>query len=195
MDTVELYTRLPTDLQNYVKGFMWVWERFGLKKKQVKWAPDPNAYYIMIRRKPRNVRWNPQWPYFFEYRRQRDYFQWRIVLTYHVQNSDSTVDEYWNIEMMPQWRHESKRYVTALQKERFYNAIPFPARFICASIMSRNDFRHPTYYGLVLEFCVTRENMASPPTRQASATLFAEYVKNLTHIVEKNRHFYTSPLY
>lgn len=163
IDASAVYARLPDDLRRYIRSYIEVWKRYGLKHPKAFGSPD--AYYSTIRRAPRGFRWNRHYPDTLYYRRQRDKFQWHItVFLDHVV-----------VRMLPQW-HDTHHLVARLAEQELYTAVAYPpdTRFNDAYLVGGpNDTK------LEVVFDIVRPSSRSTPTRQACVDAFAEYVRGL----------------
>jgi hypothetical protein len=179
MDVMALYKRLPEDLCACIRSYFHVWERFGLIEPAVR-QTLPSAYYSLVRRSPRGFRWDRTYPDFFYFRRQRDAFQWRLMLTPAHQQMDDIWSTFWYVCMTPQWESTDVLHdrVHMLWRDRFYTTIPYPhdATLIDSYVLGASE--------LVILFVVTRPMATSPPTTQACVYAFAEYIKGLADVVK-----------
>jgi len=172
-----IYKHLPTDIQLYISKFIPIWQRYGLKKPP-KLSTHSLRYYNHIRKIPRGIHWKSDFPRFFYYRRQRDYFNWTLIHDYQ-----NHTKEYWNIEMTPQWdfcRHDS--LIRSMRDTKFYNNVECPSiiKFIRATISLFNQI-------LILEFEVSTPDIVSGLTKQTLTDALCVHMINLSREAEKIR--------
>lgn len=172
----QIYHKLPIELQKLVKDYFWIWQRKGFLHQPDVVLPSPVPYYKTIRRCPRGVRWSVNYPTKLYYRRQKDYFQWKL----HV-HMDTSLKDIWIIEMIPQWDTPmDEKKVLHVYNTRVWYPVPIPKGAELVDVLM--------YYGeytIQMEFEVIRQDITLPPSRQEMAGRFAEYVCELAPRVEK----------
>lgn len=165
-ERMDVYALLPDDIQNHVRSFFYIWERFGIEKPV--FQPSPDAYYLQIR----HYDWDfVKKDHFFEYHRKNTSFVLRSFLT--SSTPDRTKD-YWVVQMLTRYQQDYD-VVSAFVRGRLYATVPLPGRLLRSRLSCKHQLR--------LEFCVARPTRSSPPTRQASLDLFAEYVRTLSSLI------------
>jgi hypothetical protein len=182
-----IYKQLPTDIQLYISKFIPIWQRYGFKKPP-KLSTHSLRYYNHIRKIPRGIHWKPDFPRFFYYRRQRDYFNWTLIHDY--QNLNHT-KEYWSIEMTPQWdfcRHDG--LIQSMRDTKFYNHVECPSiiKFIRATISQLHVWSfNQRHQILTLEFEVFAPDIVSGLTKQTLTDALCVHMINLSREAEKIR--------
>lgn len=185
---------LPKEIRTYICTFLFVWERYGLLHPPIIKNSSRDVYhkyYNTLRKCPRGLKWNPQIPQFFYYRCQRYRFQWQITRGYWSPANDLT--EYWNIEMMPQWKQgyngDMDPVGTLLSHAPlFYKKVATPifSNFIRSTTQAfpLYDPNTTTQSVLKLEFSIYRNDVYSIPTRQSCVESFFQYIQELSILAE-----------
>lgn len=173
---MRIYQDLPEDLQRLIRNFFTVWQRIGMIRPPPVLSPDPDQYYRTIRRAPSRSRWNPLYPSFICFRRQRYLFEWHI----RVHSNNRTTDA-WIIEMIPQWDPKDKTglAVNAMHMRPWIQHLPPVAELTDALLMDHNNI-------IVLELEVKRDNPWVPPTRQCMAEMMVESVIRMADDIENH---------
>lgn len=178
MNVFELYEHLPEDVREYIKGYLSVWQRYGLKRKPKVPMASAKKYYCTIRRAPRSFRWNPSYPRVLYFRRQRDVIKWELRLD---EISDATCDHL-SVTMSPQWGRTPglEDIVRKLWYDRSLLSIGLPNNAILLHRYVMYDV-----LAIILTFSVLRPSTTSPPTTQSSVYAFAEYIRKASSHVER----------
>jgi hypothetical protein len=171
MDLRSLYSMLSDDIQKSIRSHLYVWERFGLQKPV--FQSNPDAYYLQIRRYDCDIEKREEC--FFHYYREHDLFLWRFYLTY---STSENTEDYWIVQTIPKSQHEYD-ILSVFVRDRLYETIPLPSTLL--RVKKNNN-------QLKLEFGITRPTKFSPPTRQESFNVIADYVRSLSRLVEDFHH-------
>ena len=200
----DIFFRLPCDVQRLVRSFLPMWQRWGFRREPPPLRPNPLRYYHTIRKPPLPFaqHTNDAWfPSFFEYRRQPDFFQWRVYHDY-VSYEPHRMRDYWKIKLTPQWNCHAllSRYLVTLlaAKERcgwFHLSAPFEFLRLSMSEQRTHGSLLPATicpsYGwmltMTLEYAVSRCTAYSEPTLQWSAEAMVRFTKQLARNVERWR--------
>jgi hypothetical protein len=193
MNLIMAFKTLPQDLQLYIGYFLPIWQRFGLTSPP-KYPEDDRkkySYYTNIRHKPRfrGIKWDPNFPRYFDYRIQKDYFQWQLILDYynHQYHPDDIITDHYLIKCHHQWKSDSKNMLEKIFNKGFYKNINMPdiAVYIRAYIAPGNIY-NDTYPVFKLELRVTRTDFGIP-TRQMAVNVLSEYMIQLSREAEITR--------
>jgi len=176
-DALHLYQRLPLDLQRVIKSYFYVWHRKGFRREPAVLLPRPELYFTRIRRCPRRLKWNPQYPVYLHYRRQKHFFQWRLRVY-----TETPTKDLWQIDAVPQWErnHNEGDILEDVFRSRVWDTLNAP-------IGSEQVEAYRTDYQICISFIVIRHNNTSPPSRQEMAERFRDYVETLSVLFEKIR--------
>lgn len=173
---MDVYDRLPEDLQRVVRRYFTVWQRLGFRYPPPLLEPRPECYYRHIRKRPKGGIWDPTYPSSFYFRRQDHLFQWHIWL-----QTMSETEDMWNIEIYPQWNTSKTGLAIPVIELEPWTRDPLDhLEFIDASLYGKNNM-------ILLQFVVAREDPMSPPSRQFMAESIIRFVIRMANDIERYR--------
>jgi len=151
---------LPQELRMLIGQFLPIWERWGLRWP-LGFPPikDPRAYYTVVRRKPKAVKWNGSTQFY--YRRCRHFFQWTLFLDYPMETKD-----FWVMEMRRQWGDHGL-VLDPVMRSDFHTKVGLPPILKLIRVSRHRSLR--------LEFEASRPD-GLLPTRQACAEALCHHM-------------------
>lgn len=174
-----LFIRLPFDLQNYIKHFIPVWERYGIRNPLIISNSNHRNYYENIRRKPKQIcHYRPD-IFEFYFRKPKYKFYWKLYLDYRLPKYD-----YWNIEMQSLSSYAENEILEFLFNSKYYDDIYIPKSFKRNSVRIRHSWNDDCLQkSIKFEFQVYRQH--SIPTRQYCVDVLCDYMTKLGEYTEK----------
>lgn len=176
-DAVNLYQRLPLDLQRVVKDYFYVWQRKGFRREPDVLAPRPELYFATIRRCPRGLKWCPRYPNMLFYRRHDHFFQWHLRVY-----SKTLIKDLWVIDATSQWGENKDEEIIL---ENVFRSCAWST--LDPPSFSKHVEAYRDNHIITIEFTVERNGTTSTPSRQEMAERFASYIQELSVLFEKIR--------
>ena len=170
---MDLYRRLPIDIQRYLCKFLPLWQRFGLHKPPQR--DYIKCYYHALRRVPKNITGGGNCFYY-----SQKILQVELYLDYYFQQH-----EYWMIKISMRKKYDNSRIIQQLVNNKFYETIKEPsiAKRIRTTTSVIHNWHYPDNIYCKIEYHI--ERIDHLPTRQACVDALCDHMIELTKTAEK----------